>query len=285
MKQPGAGVSIRRSLVVAGIMLSMLHLAGAPLHAFGFGFYGSAGLGPTPLTIKGSEKHRDNGVGFGLLLDTAVARNEVVNYRAHIGYENLVNNGSVFFSRYGMHRAYFSNTFGFGVVRRKSVRFWMGPQLSFSAVYKDLNVPYRFQIVIPRNTLYYKSYRYNFLVPMIGFGSVFGVNVNIGDHFTFGFEAGFHTSMGVGPYKHSVNNLYVFNAGTPGATLLPVRESTSRDYEYFKFEISARVSMIFRVGDVYQAEAPDNGRDKKQSEDDRLGGQLDQDQAEGGYKK
>jgi hypothetical protein len=245
-------MKIKHHYVPLFIIISLLIAARIPSYAIGFGVYSSIGTGPTPLSIKGSRNHMDNSLGGGIVLDTATAMDELVNYRARIGYSSVVNNGSPFFTRYGMHRVTWSNTFGFGLVRKRNIRLWLGPQIAFDCVFKELTVPYRFKAAIPNGALYYfKSEHYRFIIPVMSFGFALGLNINMGDHFTIGLELGMLTGMGTGRYNYSENNLFITNPGMPGQRVAPVYKPHSQDYAYFKFEMTAAVCMMFRVGDTY----------------------------------
>lgn len=75
-------------------------------------------------------------VGAGLTLDTAVAMNSLFNYRLHIGYVNQ--NGEIYhYNVINEHTLTIQNSFGFGVVRRKHFRYWLGPHVQFYYVFKE----------------------------------------------------------------------------------------------------------------------------------------------------
>ena len=60
---------------------------------------------------------------FSFVMDTAAAIDKLYNYRLHIGIANVSYDGSKYSG------PFITNTFGFGVVRNKSIRIWVGPQL------------------------------------------------------------------------------------------------------------------------------------------------------------
>jgi hypothetical protein len=239
-------------LIIA--LASIIAAAQAESYALGFGVYSSIGTGPTPLSIKGSRNHMDNSLGAGIVLDTATASNELVNYRTHIGYTSVVNNGSRFLGRYGMNRVTWSNIFGFGLVRTRHVRFWVGPQVAFDCVFKNLNRQYRLKAAVPSwGIYYYRAEHYRFVIPLISVGFALGLNIHMGDHFTVGLELGMLTGMGTGRHHYIERDLFIVKPGMPGQMIVPVYKPHSQDYAYFKFEMMAAVCVMFRVGDVYHS--------------------------------
>ena len=194
----------------------------------------------------------DNSLGGGIVLDTATAANELVNYRTRIGYSSVVNSGTHFFTRYGMHRITWSNIFGYGLVRTRNVRLWLGPQIAFDCVFKDLSTQHRFKAAVPNWGIYYfKSEHYRFIIPSMSLGFALDLNINMGDHFTIGFELGMLTGMGTGRYDYLERNLFIVSPGMPGQKIVPVFKPHSDEYAYFKFEMMAAVCVMFRVGDAY----------------------------------
>ena len=69
-----------------------------------------------------------------------------------------------------------SNTFGFGVVRTRWVRVWLGPPVMFSVSSGNLENNSDFDITLLG----------------IGIGPVMGVNVNIGKLVTLALDVGYH---------------------------------------------------------------------------------------------
>lgn len=66
--------------------------------------------------------------GFNFILDTAVAKDKVFNYRLGLGYEKeTFDVGTREVGRFAL-----TNTFGFGVLRTEAVRLWLGPQIFFA---------------------------------------------------------------------------------------------------------------------------------------------------------
>jgi hypothetical protein len=132
----------------ASICFIVLILFLAPsAHAVGFGIYGN--LNPMWGGYDGNDPNRTDlasldyskiNIGGGFLLDLAVARRALFNYRASFGVEAVqdVLPGVVSPVRVTYHfsgiRLKQMNSFGFGLVRRAPIRFWMGPQVGFTVL-------------------------------------------------------------------------------------------------------------------------------------------------------
>lgn len=170
-------------------ILTLLFLFSArELSAFGIGLVGDFHGGAASWDgIK-----RDHlGGGGGLIIDTNVARDEVFNYRLDLTFGGLMISQDVVNSfplpLFGTYIPFkytetqkkttlFISTvhyFGFGVVRNKYVRFWLGPQITLGGMATDV-----------RGLI-------------TGIGLAMGLNINIGEFFTISltgsgrFVAGF----------------------------------------------------------------------------------------------
>ncbi len=88
--------------------------------AAGFGFF----LGGTESKLDvGPSTYSYNTALVGLTLDSNVAANRVFNYRLDL-YYGAGDHDGVTSDMFGMN-----HTFGFGVVRTRPVRVWLGPQI------------------------------------------------------------------------------------------------------------------------------------------------------------
>jgi hypothetical protein len=107
-------------------------------------------------------------VGAGFVLDTCVARNDVFNYRMGLGYQKDVK-----YTQFDTHKISMNNYFGFGIVRLKSFRWWLGPQLGL------------------RCYIFGSDKGASSAEGGGNIGVVTGFNFNIGSVFTIGLELGF----------------------------------------------------------------------------------------------
>lgn len=147
--------------------------------AIGLGLYGSAGSGSADVkincsgcdTFKNDAKH----IGFGFILDTTVAQDALYTYRLNISYEQLMfQNKLDSTDEVELDSLVIDNDFGFGVVRKKKVRLWLGPELRVSyssGKVKDTNI--------------------DIDLGGFGVGPVIGVNINLGNVVTLGIKSGY----------------------------------------------------------------------------------------------
>ncbi len=80
----------------------------------------------------------------GLVLDTCVAARKLFNYRLEFGYgQRTPRVGQINRSSPLMHDINFINTFGFGLIQKKLVRLWVGPQLALIYSFGEIARGYR----------------------------------------------------------------------------------------------------------------------------------------------
>ncbi len=240
------------------------------LHAAGYGVYGSCGFGPRAISIRDTTRNIDEKIGVGFVYDTALARNELHGYRLNVGYDSFVNYGSIPFGPWSIHQAIITNTFGMGIVQSRYARFWIGPQIEFACIFKEAGGKFRITNAYPfpqGAMALWKSVGRRFVIPMMGFGGAMGVNINAGKNFTIGIEAGMVTAMGLGPHSYTERSFMVFGMGLPTQTVLPLRSSHRTLYEYFRLDISAKLSIMYRVGDVYVEPEKENGAGARRKPD------------------
>lgn len=118
------------------ITVVFLLICSAPdASAIGFGFYGTLGKG----TLKfddgwwASQVHSNSRedtvlLGTGMVLDTAVARNHVFNYRLNLGYEKLKIDFDQKFENDRLESVVIDQDFGFAVYKSDTGRIWFGPE-------------------------------------------------------------------------------------------------------------------------------------------------------------
>jgi hypothetical protein len=150
--------------------------------------------------------------GTSILLDTAVAKNRVFNYRMNLDCDTYTAHRDLLYKnvQYNVNRFIWSNTFGFALWRSRLVRLWAGPQVALSYEFSNKD----------RRVL--GTYIYNRA------GGVIGVNIHTGESTTMSFEIGFRAGFGYDLNKS------VFNTIT-----------LSRP------EPTAAIKLIFRAWDTY----------------------------------
>ena len=126
---------MRRALTCGVFLSLLLMLATTPTLASGFGAFveGISGSGDVEIDWdnSGNQPPFDNdfsGGHFGFILDTNLARDSVFNYRLNVGLGALDAEDD-FGTALELGGVTVDNTFGFGVVRSKSFRLWIGPQI------------------------------------------------------------------------------------------------------------------------------------------------------------
>jgi hypothetical protein len=220
MKRNATGLSF--------IVLVLLFASSA--HAVGFGIYGN--FNPMWGTYDGNDANHSDlasldyskiNIGGGALLDLAVARRSVFNYRVSFGVESVqdvlpgvVTPVAVTYHFSGF-RLKLMNSFGFGVVRTAPIRLWMGPQFGFTVLNEgDVN----------NNGI-------------VSFGPlpgvVAGLNINMGPVLTLGFE---------------LNADYQFEVATRAKRSVP--ESFDASYVGNGGGLNFLVTLMFRANDRYK---------------------------------
>ncbi|WP_455212410.1 hypothetical protein [Kaarinaea lacus] len=180
--------------LITSVLAFLLPLITTHSHAVGLGF--SFGTGSEEW-----EKDRVQLVGdrdvrnMGFVVDTAVARDMIFNYRfTFLKEENNAANAGLDMDGYAM-----THDFGFGVLRTKHVRLWLGPQLKGS-LYNDV---------------YAGSTNSRLVGDVIGygFGPVVGLNVHLPQVLSFSFTAAYHF---ISAYSESYTNGGSFDADSTG---------------------------------------------------------------------
>lgn len=233
------------------VILSIISFSSNSLYALGTGFYttGRAGIG---YDKKGFPVNYCIGAGF--ILDTAVARDELFNYRVNVGWGNQAESGSPFFSKKSVQRVSVSNNFGLGVLRKKYIRLWVGPQLDIGCQFKQNTE--RYLDFAPGPSMGYELHSINMAMFYLGFGAVFGININTGDLFTLGFEIGVNTALVFGKHRDTTQSVLFIQDFFSGIKIIPMITSSNDDDKAFgRIEGFSRISFIFRVGDTYSETA------------------------------
>ncbi len=192
--------------------------------ALGLGFYGGYGGDKADWDVDYNSTSVGNGTyqqnaehkTFGFVMDTAVAKDKLFNYRLNLGYDTFLSKPGEGAYKYVMKGFVLENDFGFGIVREPSVRVWLGPELRISI----LSGEDRFNGTSGRNIDLFG----------VGVGLAIGVNVNLGEAVALGFKV-----------AYLVNNYYGQGNG---------KTSLDSDADYIvkeKLPI-ASVALIFRIG-------------------------------------
>lgn len=153
--------------------------------------------------------------GYGLVFDTAIAKDSVVNLRLNAGYYNWQEevNGSI--ADLDGYQAVFD--LGFGVVRNKNLRFWIGGELS--AAYGDGSLEG------------FDAFEIHLI--NVGVGPVAGFNFHFGDRLSLGIKAGYLYERFIGEGENTITDYNV-------------------DYEGYTGQYFVVLSAFYRFSDVFK---------------------------------
>jgi len=176
--------------------------------------------------------------GIGLVFDSNIGKDKLFNYRVGIEYQKT--SRDTYSDEYGsgsctqfcdMTRLNLVQTFGFGVLRTKMVRLWVGPRINIAWNYQSTDY----------NTGYYTN-TYTEAAFEFGVAPAVGVNVNLGKLVSLAFDVDYRFAGVVGAYDDGELDSGTYSGGTTGTT--------------------ARFSVLFRFGETFQpasAQTQDQG--------------------------
>ena len=180
---------MRKFFIVAVLSVFIVFIGVTRVYAVGLGPYIELGSGSGDLDDDYSTYNVDtSSAGFGFVLDTSPRDSKVFNYRLNVGYEKH----DIEFPAGGtieLDGLSIDNTFGFSVVRKKNVRFWLGPQISLA---------------------YYTGRHDNvdYSLAAFGIGPVLGVNFPMGPVATISLSGGFRLMGYAGTRDYDYYNYY-----------------------------------------------------------------------------
>lgn len=211
------------------LKLLIISLLMAPMSSFGIGIGMTLGSGAeewddTCCTSDTYDHSGDRELShFGLVLDSAVAKDRIFNYRfSLVGEENNVEDDGNGLQMTGVA---FIHDFGFALFKNERVRIWMGPRIKLS-FYDELE-----QTGAPNS-----QEEADGEVVGFGVGPVFGVNFHLPRVVTFALSFGVMASTYDGDYD-AWNPI-----GTINSNSTVEADSTG---SFFNF------SVIFRIRDNY----------------------------------
>lgn len=183
-------------------------------YAYRTGSLSAEDVSPPPDVSYPDLDFSSNDLNVGFTLDTAVARDRLFNYRLNLDYERgwidpdtvpgLSPNAET--TSDGVN---IENIFGFGVVRRPDLRWWIGPSVRISLA--------RARSVDAGAAQYYEQ-------PLIavGAGIVTGVNLHRGRRMSAGMTLGYDINAALFEYDAPIDIQYrgALHRVTVGITLL-----------------------------------------------------------------
>ncbi len=202
---------------VIAFLLSLLWVPGS--YAIGLGM----SLGTGTEDWNNDRKHPDDREisNYGFILDTAVAKDRLFNYRLAFQFEkNQAKDRGL-----DMKGIATTHDFGFGVLRNKAVRMWIGPQLRV-AYYRDLS---------PNGP---SGVEYDGSALGVGVGPVIGLNLHFPKVVTLSASASY---IMLGRYAGDYGIDDVNTGGRVG------NNDVDADFN----GLFANISIIFRINDHY----------------------------------
>lgn len=214
--------------------------------ALGIGAYSKSSVGYSTLS------QLDYTTGFGIVLDTAVAKPSRFNYRLNIGYETYGKSGSQFFTEKAWHRVTLNNTFGYALFVNEYIRVWLGPRWSLACQFdqvQDHSAKYLMLIPSPYVSAMSRDIR-TYVLGISSLGVVAGFNLNIGDTVTVSIESGLSAGMSIGMMRQEsyYSPLPVIQMGNPNLYLIYHKSGQDELTNGF-FEFQVQLSILFRIGD------------------------------------
>lgn len=220
---------------IASILVVLFYFE-AIVHATGIGVFGS---------VAGDQRLKLF-TGGGLIIDTNCATDKLFNYRLAIGGNRFIISRDETLADPSnldlITKFSFLNTFGFGLVRKESFRFWLGPQIGVHTRYfRSVESIYGKLLFI---TSGYPMYYLNGPESMVGVsgGLIFGFNFNFSHNITMSIELG--------------SNYYLFyginNQKTIFTDPLSVMDNNSMS-KYNYLDINASIAILYRINDSFSA--------------------------------
>jgi hypothetical protein len=176
--RPGVAMetcALRRVVVFLGALLILApSVAGATGWGANFTYgHRSGDLSSGDIGLDVDWKSNDFSAGF--TLDTAVAKNKLFNYRMNLNYERAIIDldfNGLKLSDIKSNGLAMDHIFGFGIVRNRSMRLWLGPavRIAVSGVSQGL---------------------VNAIQGDVGVGAIAGLNIHLGDVATAGVTVGY----------------------------------------------------------------------------------------------
>lgn len=249
---------MRRITFIICVAAMMFVPAASRALSGGIGAYGSFSYGYSywdfvrSMYINAGDKDEKNrSLGYGILADTSVAMDSLLNYRLGIGYESVI-----YFlhnSDYGdleLRHIILSATLGIGIIRSEDLRFWVGPQIRLSYCWGEDS--YDENLIFPGPTSPKSQIKekaeYKFYRADLGIAS--GVNIHLPGNISLGLECGWRAFLGDGERKverHAVDYYYGWN--------ILIRRTDKLELTY-GYETFMNVCVLYRINDEYKQATP-----------------------------
>ena len=204
------------------IALSFLLAAPVVVNASGMGVYIPIGVANSS-SVTGdyyddtNDREYEQDFGFGVTYDSNIGKDKLYNYRLGVEYVNAAvdtHNGYTSDQEFGRFNVV--NTMGFGVVRNKNIRLWIGPRLNVALNWSS------------EDNGYYES-AFEF-----GIAPAAGINLNLSRTVALGFDVDYRFAFVAGAWSNNTND-DTYTGSMTGPT--------------------ARFYLLFKFGEEFQKEA------------------------------
>jgi len=180
---------MKRFLIMVLVFI-MVPLAAASAHASGIGFYAGGGSGDSEIDTGSywwaltNSNSSDMEMGSaGLVFDTNLSEDRLFNYRLELGKGKYTWKDFPKGQESELEQTVMTHDFGFGILRTKAVRLWLGPEIRLSKTNDTVN-----------------GVDYDMMG--FGFGLALGLNINLIDPITIGLKASFLNQTLNGDYSY-----------------------------------------------------------------------------------
>ncbi|MGB6019005.1 MAG: hypothetical protein WBF77_05360 [Sulfurimonadaceae bacterium] len=165
-------------------------------------------------------------VGLGFVFDTNIGKNKIFNYRLNLEYSlaEIDSSSRPYSNSFSKHKYNIVNTFGFGVVTERYVRFWVGPRLNIQYEHASGSSSIQTQ----------NSYG-------VGLAAAAGLNVILGQKVSLAFDVDYHGALMFGGEDYKVYD----GVTTGDTTYYTAYAGTNKG-------LTARLYLLFIFGEQYE---------------------------------
>ena len=221
----------------------LLLLMSQQIYADGIGTYISGGIADRGSDFQAVKRIREIPIGIGLVFDNNVSGDKLMNRRISIGYERvfaktnsigydrdeMISDNLLFFGagsnefhffkkKPNINRLYLQGTWGLGILRNESIRFWIGPEAHF--YYTDARFYYDRYIATHSSSGFSTYNLFNQIIPRgrgsrsyqmiaVGVGLAVGLNIHISSNYSLLLQGGFRGETSLGTINVSSNKHFL----------------------------------------------------------------------------
>jgi hypothetical protein len=166
-----------RKIFIIAFALIVISLATTSAHASGLGVYLNGGFGDSDIetgpywwSVTNTYDSDLEVLSGGLVFDTNLSKDRIFNYRLELGRGTYTWQDFPAGMETELNQTVMTHDFGFGILRNKAVRLWLGPEIRISRINDEVD-----------------GVEYD----MIGFGVglAIGLNINLRGPITIGLKA------------------------------------------------------------------------------------------------